>query len=252
MLRMRWVRVAAIAALAISPVAVLTGASFHNTPTLHCTAEAMPGNASAGQVANYNPHLQCLGSAPAMLQSLRVKPIRSASANVTSPITWSFAGDPPAQAGRNCVARAVAGSASVGTLSGYRCFQTFAEAIHAATGGAVTLAPGTTPSQLTQSMLDVPSTSTVIGVDYMDSGFYGGSLTWSESSDIYGCTDGSYYAAPTMPSGWNDDVSSARSYGGCATYNHFENTYYGGSKLTCTCSTMGVMNDQTSSEKWYN
>ncbi len=251
MLQMRWVRVAAIGALAISPMAILTGATFHNAPVLHCTAEALPGNASAAQVANYNPHLQCFGSAPAALKSLGVKPMRRVSTNVMPPITRS-AGDPPGQEGRNCIAQAEAGSGPVGAPSGYRCFQTFAEAIHAATGGAVTLAAGTTPSQLTQSMLDVPSTSTVIGVDYMDSGFYGGSLTWSESSDIYGCTDGSYYAAPTIPSGWNDDVSSARSYGGCATYNHFENTYYGGSKLTCTCSTMGVMNDQTSSEKWYN
>ncbi|MGH2448816.1 MAG: hypothetical protein ACRDFS_09490, partial [Chloroflexota bacterium] len=146
---------------------------------------------------------------------------------------------------------AVTGQSTTASPTGYGCFQTFPEAIHAATGGAVSLPPNTAPAQLTQAMLDVPSTSTVIGEDYMDSGFGGQNLTWYESSDINGCTDGSYYTAASMPSGWNDDVSSARSFGGCATYNHFENVNFGGSRLTCTYSSMGAMNDQTSSEKWY-
>jgi hypothetical protein len=53
-----------------------------------------------------------------------------------------------------------------------------------------------------------------------------------------------------MPSGWNDRVSSSHSYGGCSLNDHFHDANFGGSGIICTCSTMGTMNNQTSSETW--
>lgn len=133
-----------------------------------------------------------------------------------------------------------------------QCFATFARAIAAATGGTVQLSPAAKPSQLTQEMLsDVPDTTTVIGIDYVNSNFGGNSLTWTSTSG--GCTSTQHFQASSMPSGWNDVVSSARSFANCNTYTHFENVSFTGAELNCgpSCATMGVMNDKTSSEKWF-
>jgi hypothetical protein len=94
------------------------------------------------------------------------------------------------------------------------------------------------------------SHTTVISIDYRDSNFSGSTLTWVVDSSYGGCTTGYSYAAPSMPSGWNDVVSSARTYAGCSYNRHYEHTNYGGSKIDCYCATMGAMNDKTSSEKW--
>lgn len=251
-LRVRPVRMIAVSLMAFAPLALVAGFAGHATPLTYCTARAAAGSARA---ASYDPHEQCFSNQGAALASLALAP-RVAGASRRPPrqaqrvpLTAALA---PETSRENCIARAEPGGEAPAPPTGYRCFPTFAEAIYAATGGAVSLSPSTRPQQLTQSMLNLPGTNTVIGVDYMDANYGGASLTWYESKDINGCTDGSYYTASSMPSGWNDDVSSAISYGGCKTYNHFENTNFGGAKLTCTCATMGVMNDQTSSEKWYN
>ena len=96
-----------------------------------------------------------------------------------------------------------------------------------------------------------PDTSTVIGIDYVNSNFQGNTLTWTEPNG--GCKAGTSFQASSMPSGWNDVVSSARSFGNCNTYTHFENAGFTGSELNCggQCATMGAMNDKTSSEKWF-
>lgn len=129
------------------------------------------------------------------------------------------------------------------------CFDSFSEAIYAATKGAVRLAPTTKPSELTPQMLALAST-TVIGIDYSSPNYQGSSLVWVVNNTV-GCNTGYSYVSPTMPSGWNDVVSSARTYGGCINNPHYEHTYYGGAVLNCTCATMGVMDNATSSEKWY-
>jgi hypothetical protein len=159
----------------------------------------------------------------------------------------------PAAAGGNCVVRIdpLQRGQQSSHVSQPQCFATFAEAIAAATGGAVHLSPSVKPSQLTQAMLGVtPYTTTVIGVDYVDSNYGGNSLTWTSTSG--GCTSTQSFQASSMPSGWNDVVSSALSYQNCNTYWHFQDSGFGGAQLDCgpSCATMGVMNDQTSSEKW--
>jgi hypothetical protein len=136
-------------------------------------------------------------------------------------------------------------------LSNFRCFATFAEAIASATGGAVRLPATVTPDKVTQDMLSDPGIMTVvIGIDFQHSNYQGATLTWEASS---GCSPGMYYYANTMPSGWDNILSSTKAYTGCNKNYSYENTYQGGAVRICypNCSYIGdAMNDRTSSKKW--
>ena len=49
-------------------------------------------------------------------------------------------------------------------------------------------------------------------------------------------------------------VSSSKAYAGCSRYDHWENNNGQGAKINYSpqCATMGVMNDATSSERWFD
>jgi hypothetical protein len=94
-----------------------------------------------------------------------------------------------------------------------------------------------------------PPASTLISTDYDAANFTGTSLTWTVSNTS-GCNGGFQYSAASMPSGWNDRVSSSKSAHGCATNRHFHDRSFGGSGINCSCATMGTMSNQTSSETW--
>lgn len=131
-----------------------------------------------------------------------------------------------------------------------RCFDTFSDALAAATGGKVLVPKDFRPDDLTQDILDAATADTVLGVDYWDANFQGSTYTWY-TSHTPGCTDGSTYGA-NLPSSWNDVISSGRGYAGCNNMKHYEHANYGGSLKICgqdwtSCATMGVMNDQTTS-----
>ena len=95
----------------------------------------------------------------------------------------------------------------------------------------------------------VPHASTLISTDFDGANMSGTSLTWTVSNTS-GCNGGFQYSAASMPSGWNDRVSSSQSAHGCAHNRHFHDTNFNGAGINCTCSTMGTMNNQTSSETW--
>ena len=136
------------------------------------------------------------------------------------------------------------------------CFSTFGEAVSAATSGRVQIADKQarklTDAEV-QSGLDekasVLGSTTIIGIDYKNSGYGGDTYLW-ETSYLPGCSDGTGFGVAGMPSGWNDTVGSATGYSGCNNYLHWEHTWFGGASLNCSCSSMGVMNDATSSEQW--
>lgn len=156
--------------------------------------------------------------------------------------------------GKHCVAELapVASGALSSRVLMRGCYRSFATALAVATGNRVHLAAEVRPGEVTQAMLgtvDDPLVQTVIGIDYTNSGYGGSSFTWYVNNGV-GCQTGNTYAQPSMPSGWNDVVSSAHSYGGCANYRHFQDNNYGRALYVCTCSSMGVMDNQTSSEKW--
>ena len=93
------------------------------------------------------------------------------------------------------------------------------------------------------------SSHTVIGADYGHAHYGGTSYLWAADNAV-GCNTGFSYQAASMPSGWNDTISSAKTFGGCSTNTHYQDDNFGGSTHVCQCSTMGVMNDETSSERW--
>jgi hypothetical protein len=127
-------------------------------------------------------------------------------------------------------------------MSKVRCFTRFSRALRVAHGRP----PKGFPDPMTGVL---PDASTLISTDYDGGGMSGTTLTWTVSN-TNGCNGGFQYSAASMPSGWNDRVSSSQSAHGCASNIHYHNTNFGGAAITCTCSTMGAMNNQTSSETW--
>lgn len=125
-------------------------------------------------------------------------------------------------------------------ISPMRCFSSPAR--------AGSYAHGSAPSGFRGSAAADATTSTTISIDYDASDFTGSTLTWTVSNTA-GC-NGSSYSSASMPSGWNDRVSSSHSYAGCAHNAHYHDTNFLGTGINCTCSTMGTMNNQTSSERW--
>jgi hypothetical protein len=150
-----------------------------------------------------------------------------------------------------CVARAEPAGTTATPVA--TCYPTFAASIFAATSGRVRLPasvkPGSvTPDQLNGSGDNPPAPSTfVLSIDWMNTNFTGGSLTWEQSSKC-----GSFQAS-SMPSGWNDVVSSVETFSGCAN-TLYQNINFGGSTFSIarnsSAATLGSFNDQTSSEKW--
>lgn len=145
--------------------------------------------------------------------------------------------------GRHCVVwiAPITGRAP-SKVSRVRCFARFSRALRVAQGRP----PNGFPDPRTGV---VPHAGTLISTDYDGGSFGTPTLMWTVSN-TNGCNGGFQYSAANMPANWNDRVSSSRSAHGCASNIHFHNTNFGGAAITCTCATMGTMNNQTSSETW--
>lgn len=136
------------------------------------------------------------------------------------------------------------------------CFDNFADSIYAATNGRVQIDRSTQPGEVSNEILNSsnglssPSSQVVIGIDWDSTNFGGSSNTWAVSGS--GCSSTVQYSASSMPSGWDNRVSSARGYSGCNYFYHYQNTNFGGSSIVCNteCATMGSLDNATSSEKW--
>jgi Peptidase inhibitor family I36 len=153
--------------------------------------------------------------------------------------------------GQYCTAQAEpAGSMATPTVT---CYSTFSASISAATGGRVRLPASAKPGSVTPDQLNAgaatvtPAIVFVLSIDYKDINFSGPTLTWTQSS---GC--GAFQAA-SMPSGWNDVVSSVVTRSGCAN-TLYKNINFGGTTFSIgrnnSAAQLGAFNDQTSSEKW--
>jgi len=131
------------------------------------------------------------------------------------------------------------------------CYSTFAASIFAATGGRVRLPASAKPGSVTPGQLNagaaVPATTYVLSIDWAYTDFTGPSLTWEQSSKC-----GSFQAS-SMPSGWNDVVSSVETFSGCAN-TLYQNINFGGNTFSIgrnnSAATLGSLNNETSSEKW--
>lgn len=136
-----------------------------------------------------------------------------------------------------------------------RCFGTFPAAIAAATGGRVT-APASAAAAVrdpafTAALEDtaVTSASVVVGIEYADLNYGGATLSMTAPGRCDNSLDVDY-RFPSLPSGWNDRISSFRSYSNCAQ-QLFRGTSFSGGALTNIVSSMSYVgsaaNDQASS-----
>jgi hypothetical protein len=163
----------------------------------------------------------------------------------TAPATALAAGT---AAGQACIAQAPAGRTAVPAAT---CYATFAQSISAATRGRVSLPASTAAGSVTPDQInagpDVANTTFVISIDYQNSNFGGNTLTWFESSKC-----GSFQIS-SMPSGWNDVVSSVRTFSGCAN-TLYQNNNFGTPTFNIgkngSAASLGGFNDKTSSQRW--
>src|SRR5712671_4455018 len=151
--------------------------------------------------------------------------------------------------GQYCTAEAQSTGSSVTPTA--TCYSTFSASIRAATGGRVRLPASAKPGSVTPDQLNAgantPSSIFVLSIDYKDITFSGATLTWTQSNAC-----GSFQAG-SMPSGWNDVVSSVVTRSGCAN-TLYKNIDFGGTTFSISrnssAANVGSFNDQTSSEKW--
>ncbi|HST66224.1 MAG TPA: hypothetical protein VLM05_13645, partial [Mycobacteriales bacterium] len=176
----------------------------------------------------------------------------------------------PATPGPDCVLAAGAGAR-------LHCFAGFRAAIAYATGGRIPDAPATaaaaagdkafaakvtaantaagntaadTAAATTTGTAVTAAATALLGVEYADANLRGSSLTLTGAGagcDNSGDVD---YRFASMPSGWNDRITSFTSFSNCVQ-QLFRNTNFGGGALTLpirTLSNVGsAANDQASS-----
>lgn len=85
---------------------------------------------------------------------------------------------------------------------------------------------------------------TIVGTVYKDANGSGASLTlWGSGS-----CDGVTFGFPSLASGWDNTISSARGQNGCWV-TLYTSVAYGGSRLNCTpyCASIGTWNDNVKS-----
>jgi hypothetical protein len=161
---------------------------------------------------------------------------------------------------RHCVVASLAqpqdgATAGEANAAPAQCFETFPAAIAAATRGRVQLPPSATPETVDDRTLNgnavTPSATFVIGIEFVDANFQGATLTITSSVTCSGFV----HTISSMPSGWNDVISSAKAFSNCNNSFHFENINFGGAQVNCgtACGFVGsAMNDRTSSIRWTN
>jgi hypothetical protein len=156
----------------------------------------------------------------------------------------------PATAAPHCAL--VAGSTTA------RCFATYRAAVAYGTGGQVTDAPVSARSAaldptFARTISALPTVmaaaSVLLGTEYANANFGGSSLSLFGAGQCDNSSDADFRFA-SLPTGWNDRISSFRSFSNCAQ-QLFRNTNFGGGSLTIIISSLAYVgaaaNDQASS-----
>lgn len=159
---------------------------------------------------------------------------------------------------RHCVIHLVALSPktedgiTTATLEEGGCFLTLEEAIEVGTGGEVaTLPEGTSPIDLTQSVLDATLTAAsdvLIGTEYENTNFGGISHNYFASS---GCASTTWQVS-NVGAAVNDRFESGKGFGTCDHNRKFEHANFGGAVVLCTpnCGTYGALRNEVTSLRW--
>jgi hypothetical protein len=170
----------------------------------------------------------------------------------------------PADVSPSCVA-------SVGGERPFTCFATFEKALAFASGGKLVTGPKNASDALRDpafhAQVDAANDAadlqvrsgaraatvwTVISIEYDNQSEGDPHIIYSGSSGNCSTGTGNIdYQTSSMPAGWDNRVESFHSYANCWV-QHFENLSYGGAStaLTGSRSTLGVMNNETSSIRW--
>ncbi len=170
--------------------------------------------------------------------------------------------DSAAEGSRHCVLALdpipQGGSADDVAVGEPTCYDSFAEAIEVATGGRVSLDPDASTVKQ-QDLQDARAISTptaqvarpLLGVEYQNSSYGGDTLVLYGSSGT-GCYAGEWYGFPSMASlSFDNRISSAKMYSNCVGKHHAGSSYTGDyTYCDSTCSSLGSLNDRTSSIKF--
>jgi hypothetical protein len=166
---------------------------------------------------------------------------------------------PPATAGAHCTLAAGAGQQ-------LHCFATFRAAIAYGTGGRITDAPASSAAAAldprfaakveaanataaTRSAVAPAAGSVVLGIEYADANFKGGTLTMTAGGSCDNSSDADFRFG-SMPAGWNDRITSFSSFSNCAQ-QLFRSVNFTGGSLTIVIRSLANVgpagNDQASS-----
>jgi hypothetical protein len=160
-----------------------------------------------------------------------------------------------ASAARNCVYH-LDPIGRVGTVTKARlikvgCYSTFAEAISAATGGAIRIDPSATPKGVADRDLNDRGTRgvVVIGTEWVGKNFGGSSNTYTASAT---CSQTNTWEISYVGDTWNDRFSSGKGFGGCDHNRKFQHANFGGDSIACTpnCDDYLSLSDEVSSLRW--
>lgn len=130
------------------------------------------------------------------------------------------------------------------------CFTTARQALINATGVDPGFDPGQITAPLVRTLDALLPTQTIIGVSWGKENSKGSSVLWKAD---YGCFQGvTTWVVSNVGPQWNDRISSSEAFARCDIFRHFEHASFKGATLNCSpqCSTMGAMNNQTTSLKW--
>lgn len=138
------------------------------------------------------------------------------------------------------------------------CYATFEEAVEAGSGGAVDLAEGAQPADLTQRTLRrstspavaAPGDDVLIGEEFDETGFGPGSALYFAPT---GCGQNNYQD-PYVGDQWNNRFESGKGFHNCDQNRKFKHQDFGGDDRLCTpnCSDYGSLRNEVSSLKWRN
>lgn len=135
------------------------------------------------------------------------------------------------------------------------CFDTYADAVAAGSGGAIELASSATPASTTDGDMTSAGVSTMasvaIGTEYNQT-FYGGSSNTYFASST--CSSSTTWEVDYVGNSWNDLFESGKGFGGCDRNRKFKASQFGGDSILCTpnCSSYGALNNEVSSLRWRN
>ncbi len=131
------------------------------------------------------------------------------------------------------------------------CYSSFALVVDALSEGTVEVAADAITVTDAQRAAITPLSTFIIGQVFADASYAGSSYTFYTSGDCDTNADVDWNVA-SMPTGWNDRVTSFKSFGQCAT-RIWQDTSYGGASYGFYVNSTNVgatMNDETSSIQW--